>query len=113
MERKQIRYIAPPRAPPQPRKTKEEDNRLLESQLGTRCGAVSDQIRARGMERKPVGEERRLIGHHTSAHYRFLMGFGGEAMKTKEGSSPRKGALIKAMDFTGSRSAHEGFTLHA
>jgi hypothetical protein len=31
MERKQIRYIAPPRAPPQPRKTKEEDDRLLES----------------------------------------------------------------------------------
>ena len=38
---------------------------------------------------KPVGEERRLAGHHTSTHRRSLTGFGGQAMETKEGSSPR------------------------
>ena len=110
-ERKQIRYTTPPRAPPEPRKTKEEDDRLTESQQGTRCGAASDQIRAGGTERKPTREERRLAGHHTSTHCWSLTGFDGQAMETKEGSSPREGPLIKAADFTGSGSARGGFTL--
>ena len=41
-ERKQIRYTAPPHAPPEPRKAKEEDDRLPESQLRRWCGAASD-----------------------------------------------------------------------
>jgi len=48
---------------------------------------------------KPVGEERRLAGHHTSTHRRSLMGFGGEAMETKEGSSKEGGAAYKGDGF--------------
>ena len=85
-ERKQIWYIAPPCASPEPRKTKEEYDRLPESQLGRRCGTMFDQIRGRGTERKPVEEEHYLAGHHTLTHRQSLMGFGGQAREKKEGS---------------------------
>jgi hypothetical protein len=62
-ERTQIRSVPPPRAPPELRKMKEEDDRLLESQR-RRCDATSHQIHGRGTERKPTRKERCLAGHH-------------------------------------------------